>query len=83
MSKALVSRKNNLVRKSNPLSVGMSDKTLLIIGAVLVIGLILWFVIKRRQTPVAQYQNEESWEVSYNSDGMPTKIVIHRDATQK
>ena len=83
MSKALVSRKSNSIRKSNPRSVGMSDKTLLIIGAVIVIGLILWFVIKNKQTPAAQYLNEESWDVAYNSDGLPTKITIHRNATQK
>lgn len=24
------------------------------------------------------YRNREEWEISYNDDGLPTRIVIHR-----
>jgi len=35
-----------------------------------------------RQAPVATYANEESWEISWNEDGLPEKIVVHRNATK-
>jgi len=51
-----------------------------IVGLALV-GLLVWFLLKSRTQPVAgTYNNLESWEVSYNPDGLPTKITIHRDA---
>lgn len=32
--------------------------------------------------PAGTYRNTESWNVSYNEDGLPTKIEIHRDAVR-
>lgn len=32
--------------------------------------------------PSATYANEESWEITWNEDGLPEKIVVHRNATQ-
>lgn len=29
-----------------------------------------------------QYTNTEEWDVQYNQDGLPTKIVVHRKAVQ-
>ena len=34
------------------------------------------------QAPVATYANEESWDISWNQDGLPEKIVVHRNATK-
>jgi len=45
---------------------------------ILIIAVIIYFLTKNRQ--VGTYKNEEAWDVSYNADGMPTKIVIHRNA---
>jgi len=28
-----------------------------------------------------QYNNEERWEITYSPDGLPTQVVIHRNAT--
>ena len=32
------------------------------------------------QAPASTYDNEESWQISWNSDGLPEKIVVHRNA---
>ena len=34
------------------------------------------------QAPVATYNNEESWDITWNPDGLPEKIVVHRNATK-
>lgn len=28
------------------------------------------------------YTNEETWDISWSEDGLPTKVVIHRKAVQ-
>ncbi len=30
--------------------------------------------------PQASYTNEESWEISWSEEGLPTKIIVHREA---
>lgn len=66
--------RKSLVRYSNPAVSG----TTLIIGAVL-IGLLVWWLVRKK--PIAgTYSNKEEWSVSYNADGLPTKIVINRNA---
>jgi len=29
-----------------------------------------------------RYRNAETWEIKWNEDGLPSKVTIHRDATQ-
>jgi hypothetical protein len=29
-----------------------------------------------------RYRNEETWNIEWNADGLPSKVTIHRDATQ-
>jgi len=29
-----------------------------------------------------RYQNSETWDIKWNSDGLPEKVTIHRDARQ-
>ena len=31
---------------------------------------------------LATYQNEESWEIDWNEEGQPTKVVVKRHATK-
>jgi len=38
--------------------------------------------IVQRQAPLATYQNEESWEIEWSSEGLPTKVVVHREAVK-
>ena len=72
--------RKSLVRyQSNPPA--RISSTTMLIGAVL-IGLLIWFILKK-QPAAAQYNNVESWDVSYNEDGLPTKITIHREAIRK
>ena len=53
-----------------------------VIGLAL-IGLILWLVMRQpRLGNVGQVRNKEEWEVTYNPDGLPTRIVIHREVKQ-
>ncbi|MBA7584010.1 hypothetical protein ES708_25962 [subsurface metagenome] len=33
--------------------------------------------------PSATYANEESWEIEWSPDGLPTKIEVHRNATRR
>jgi len=32
--------------------------------------------------PTRRYFNTETWDISWNEDGLPAKVTIHRDATQ-
>jgi len=70
-SKALTVRRTSLSR-TNPAT---------LIG-ILIIGLLLWFILKNKKTAV-QYLNGESWDITYNADGLPTKIAIHRNAVRR
>ena len=76
MNRSLTRRRRNLPAK------GISGTTLLL-GA-LVIGLIIWFLLKKQgsvsQGGIGQYSNKEEWNVSYDKDGLPTRIIITRDA---
>ena len=72
--------RRDLVRRSNPPA--KISGTTLIIGLVLV-GLIIWLVVRNKQPTAGQYLNKESWDISYNEDGLPTKITINRDATRR
>ncbi len=74
MNKSVVKYRRHLPAKS-----GFGGQELLIL--VLLAGVIIWVLTKQRTpTPIGQYSNKEEWSVSYNSDGLPTRIVIHRDA---
>ena len=76
MSKSLVKYQRNLPARSSSISTGT------IVG-IIVIGVIIWFLLRRKPGPIAgQYHNAETWSVSYNEDGLPTKIEIHREATR-
>jgi hypothetical protein len=33
--------------------------------------------------PATNYANEESWEITWSAEGLPTKVVVHRNATRK
>lgn len=33
-------------------------------------------------TGAHQYQNEETWNITWSEDGLPIKVEIHRNATQ-
>ena len=74
MKKSLVKYQRNLPAKT-------SGVTLLI--GVVIVGLILWFILKGKTTQASTYNNVESWDVAYNEDGLPTKITIHREAVRK
>ena len=50
-----------------------------VIGLALV-GLIVWLVMRNRGASIGQYRNTKSWEITYNEDGMPIKIVKHVNA---
>jgi hypothetical protein len=59
---------------------GTSTNTILLVA---LIALVAWLLLKKSQPVQAQqYLNAESWEINYNEDGMPTKIIVHRDAVQ-
>ena len=55
------------------------------IGLVL-LGAVIYLLYKKGnpfgKKDVGKYNNLESWDVSYNADGLPTKIEIHREATR-
>ena len=72
----------------------MDDKWLLLIGGALVLGLLLLkrrgnntaiiaprsYVLRPRRQQPANYVNEETLDITWNEDGLPTKVVIHRKA---
>ena len=71
--------RRSLVRY-NP-STKVSGTTILI--GIALVGLIIWLIVRSKQPTAGQYLNKESWDISYNEDGLPTKITIHRDATRQ
>lgn len=48
-------------------------------------GLLLLLPLMTRKQPggtAATYKNTEEWEISWNSEGLPVKVIVHRKATQ-
>ena len=73
-----VSRKKaSLVKYQRNIPAKASGTTLLI-GAIL-IALLIWLIMKNKPA-IGQYRNTKTWEISYNADSMPTKIVKHVNA---
>ena len=73
-------RNRSLARRnvavSNPAGISLGT-----IAIVVLVGLVIYLIWKSRGTASAgSYRNEESWDVQYNLEGLPTKITIHRDA---
>ena len=52
----------------------------MLIGIVL-IGILIYFVVKKNSIG-QQYTNKEKWIVEYNPKGLPTTIIIERNAKQ-
>jgi len=46
------------------------------------LGVLIWWLFKGRQQIAGTYHNAETWDVTWSEDGLPTKVVIHRDAVQ-
>ena len=63
-------------KRSAPIS--KSSNLNWVIGLALV-GLVVWFLLKNKGAST-QYLNKEEWDISYDENGLPTKITIHRDA---
>lgn len=72
-------RKNrSLVKRNTALSSpNISLGTVVIIALV---GFVIYLLWKNRSASASNYRNEEAWSVEYNKDGLPSRIVIHRDA---
>lgn len=54
----------------------------LILFGVAVLGVLLILMTKKTALamPAGSYTNAETWNISYNSEGLPTTIEVHRDA---
>lgn len=69
-------------RNSGAITMRPSD---MVVGVVL-IALIFYLLYRKGLKPVnrdvGKYNNLEAWNVTYNADGLPTKIEIHREATR-
>ena len=69
-------RRNSPARRSTLSSL---MPLLLLAGA----ALLIYFLFKKKAAPIASYLNKEEWDITYDKDsGLPTKIVISRDARQ-
>ena len=73
MSRALATRSRAVGRKS-----GLSTTAIIIAGLVV---LVVWLLIKRQST--GTYQNAETWEIVRNEQGFATKLIVHRDASER
>ena len=71
----LVKYKRNLPAKRVAVSIGT-------IITIVIIGLVIYLVLKNKTGSAGKYLNEETWDVQYNADGLPTKISIHRIAVR-
>ena len=87
METSLVKYKRNLPARTTGTSETSEASSFSWLLGLALVGLIIWLFVKNKSqgsaSPVGQYLNEESWDVSYNEDGLPTKITIHRNATRR
>lgn len=61
-----------------------SNNLIILIGIALIVGL-FYIIIKNKQTPPIgdRYSNEKTWDIEYNSDGLPVRITKHVNARIK
>ena len=60
-------------------SVIKSDTILILVG----VAVLIWLIVRQRNSIVKQtYQNKEEWEITWNDEGLPVKVVVHRKAEQ-
>ncbi len=76
-----ISNKSLTIRKSVPAKRKASSMSIGTIITIIVIGLVIYFVFKNRAGSTAgEYKNLETWDISYDKDGLPIRISIKRDA---
>lgn len=74
-------RKSKSLAKRNVALTNPGGISLGTIAIIAIVGFVIYLFLKSRASVgVGSYLNEESWNVEYNKDGMPTRITIHRDA---
>ena len=78
----------SLAKRNLPIKAASESKiTPTVMIGIAIVALIIWLLLKNRQSSMTgivgtagTYKNEESWDVQYNADGLPTKVTIHRNA---
>jgi len=75
------SRSAERYNQESPLN---NDNTGLILIAAVGIAALLFISLRtpHAQGTLASYKNAETWDIDWNADGLPTSVVIHRDAVQ-
>ena len=81
LTKNTMANRSVAVRRTSPTGILTQKKSsdVMMIALVLAAMLIVYFIMKNKGI-AGQYANEETWDMSYNSDGLPTSITIHRKA---
>lgn len=49
----------------------------------IIVGFLLYSLLKGRFSPLGSYTNEEVWDMIRDDEGNLIKIVAHRNATEK
>ena len=71
-TRALTKYRRNLPAKKSNVN------WVIIIG---LIALVVWLIIRNKSPAIAtQYKNTETWDIEWTEDGLPKKVIIHRDA---
>ena len=61
---------------------------IVIVLGLAVVAAVAVFALSRRGSqpvmlpPATSYNNLETWEISWNADGLPERVEIHREAKQ-
>ena len=60
----------------------MENKDFIILGILGLVGMFLFMMMRQPSAQAApmSYNNAETWDISWNQDGLPEKVVVHRNA---
>lgn len=72
-----MSRSKSLVKRNTSLT--LPKISLGTVAIIALVGIVIFLIMRSRST-IGIYQNEESYSIEYGEDGLPTKIIVHRDA---
>lgn len=66
----------------------VNSNTMVILVGIAFAAFVIYYLIKKPPVaaaalPAGTYNNAETWEILWSKDGLPTKVIVHREAVRQ